>query len=219
MRGLWGDVAEAIAAGRPYASIEDLVRRVPVPGSALESLATAGAFGCFGLDRRAALWAAGALASVRPGHLPGTAPGVRSPELPAMTTVEETIADLWATGTSEQHPMAHVRAALTERGAVPLSSVRDIAGDTNIWVGGVVTHRQRPPTAGGIIFINLEDETGMLNVVVRPPVWERYRRAAFQAQAMLIHGRLERHDGAINLIATRIQRLPMATLAKSRDFR
>jgi error-prone DNA polymerase len=219
VRGVGDDVAEAIAAGRPYASIEDLARRVPVPVAALEALATAGAFGCFGLDRRAALWAAGALASVRPGHLPGTAPGARTPELPAMTAVEETIADLWATGTSEQHPIAHVRAALTSRGAVPLGSVRDIPGETNIWVGGVVTHRQRPPTAGGIIFINLEDETGMLNVVVRPAVWERHRRAAFQAQAMLIHGRLERHDGAINLIATRLQRLPIATLAKSRDFR
>ncbi len=219
VRNLGDDVAERIAAGRPYADLEDLVRRVPMSTAALEALATAGAFGCFGLGRREALWAAGALAHTRPGHLPGTAPGATAPELPPMTAVEQTIADLWATGTSEHHPIAHVRPALDERGAVPLGAVADVPGGTNILVAGVVTHRQRPETARGVIFFNLEDETGMLNVLCRPQVWERYRNVAFQAQALLIHGRLERHDGAVNLIATRLRRLPVAAMTKSRDFR
>jgi error-prone DNA polymerase len=136
-----------------------------------------------------------------------------------MTVIEQTIADLWATGTSQTHPMAHVREALDERGAVPLGAVKDVPGDTNILVAGVVTHRQRPGTANGVIFFNLEDETGMLNVLCRPQIWERYRNVAFQAQGLLIHGRLERHDGAANLIATRLQRLPVATMTRSRDFR
>jgi error-prone DNA polymerase len=219
VRNLGEDAAERIAAGRPYADLEDLVRRVPLSTAALEALATAGAFGCFGLGRREALWAAGALAHTRPGHLPGTAPGTAAPELPAMTMVEQTIADLWATGTAEHHPMAHVRAALDERGAVPLNAVKDVPGDTNILVAGVVTHRQRPGTANGVIFFNLEDETGMLNVLCRPQIWERYRNVAFQAQALLVHGRLERQDGAMNLLATRLQRLPVATMTRSRDFR
>jgi error-prone DNA polymerase len=228
VRNLGKDGAKRIAAGRPYESLEDLVRRVPLPTAALEALATAGAFGCFGLGRREALWAAGALSrGAAPGtaapwraeRLPGTTPGTTAPELPAMTPIEETIADLWATGTSGRHPIAHVRPMLDERGVTSMEALKDVPGETNVVVAGVVTHRQRPGTAGGVIFFNLEDETGMANVVCRPQVWERYRTMAFQAQAMLVHGRLERHDGAANLVATRLQRLPVATLTKSRDFR
>ncbi|MGH3379852.1 MAG: OB-fold nucleic acid binding domain-containing protein, partial [Actinoallomurus sp.] len=182
----------------------------------------------FGLGRREALWAAGALsrggspartAPWRADRLPGTTPGTTAPELPAMTPIEETIADLWATGTSGRHPIAHVRALLDERDVIPLASLKDVPGETNVLVAGVVTHRQRPGTAGGVIFFNLEDETGMANVVCRPQVWERYRTMAFQAQAMLVHGRLERHDGAMNLVATRLRRLPVTTMSRSRDFR
>jgi error-prone DNA polymerase len=228
VRGLGAEGAERIAAGRPYEGLEDLVRRVPLPTAALEALATAGAFGCFGLGRREALWAVGALSrgaappassSWRAERLPGTTPGTSAPELPAMTPIEETIADLWATGTAEHHPIAHVRELLDERGVVPLGALADVPGETNIVVAGVVTHRQRPGTAGGVIFFNLEDETGMGNVVCRPQVWERYRSMAFQAQAMVVHARLERHDGATNLVATRLQRLPVTTMTRSRDFR
>jgi len=228
VRSLGKDGAERIAAGRPYESLEDLVRRVPLPTAALEALATAGAFGCFGLGRREALWAAGALSrgaappASRPWRaepLPGTTPGTSAPALPAMTPIEETIADLWATGTSDHHPIAHVRDLLDERGVTALDALKDVPGETNVLVAGVVTHRQRPGTAGGVIFFNLEDETGMANVVCRPQVWERYRAMAFQAQAMLVHGRLERHEGAANLVATRLQRLPVTTMTKSRDFR
>jgi error-prone DNA polymerase len=136
-----------------------------------------------------------------------------------MTPIEETIADLWATGTSGRHPIAHVRAMLDERGVIPLRGLDDVPGETNVLVAGVVTHRQRPGTAGGVIFFNLEDETGMANIVCRPQVWERYRTMAFQAQAMLVHARLERHDGATNLVATRLRRLPVTTMSRSRDFR
>ncbi len=219
VRNLGDEAAERIAAGRPYDGLEDLVRRVPLPTAALEALATSGAFGCFGLDRREALWAAGALSRTSADQLPGTAPGTDAPPLPAMTPIEETIADLWATGTSREHPIAHVRAELDERGVVPLKALKDVPAETNVLVAGVVTHRQRPGTAGGVIFFNLEDETGMANIVCRPQVWERYRAMAFQAQAMLVRARLQRHDGATNLIATRLQRLPVTTMTRSRDFR
>jgi error-prone DNA polymerase len=219
VRNLGKDAAEQIAAGRPYENLEDLVRRVPLSTAALEALATAGAFGCFGLGRREALWAAGALSHTRTDQLPGTALGTAAPELPAMAAIEETIADLWATGTSRHHPIAHIRASLDERGAIPLQALKDVPGDTNVLIAGVVTHRQRPGTAGGVIFFNIEDETGMANIICRPQVWKRYRTMAFQAQALLVHGRLQRHDGAANLIATRLQRLPVATMTKSRDFR
>jgi error-prone DNA polymerase len=219
VRNLGSDAAERLAAGRPYTGLEDLVRRVPLPVAALEALATAGAFGCFGLGRREALWAAGALARTDAGQLPGTTPGAEPPALPAMTAIEETLADLWATGTSRVHPISHVRPVLDERGVLPLDALKGIPDGTNVLVAGVVTHRQRPETAGGVIFFNLEDETGMANVICRPQVWERYRTMAFQAQAMVVNARLERHDGAANLLATRLRRLPVATVTRSRDFR
>ncbi|MFC7733396.1 helix-hairpin-helix domain-containing protein [Actinomadura keratinilytica] len=149
VRNLGEEAAEAIAAGRPYASMEDLARRVPLSAAALEALATAGAFGCFGLSRREALWAAGALAGSGPDQLEGATPGTVAPALPAMTPVEETLADLWATGVSQTHPMAHVREALDELGAVPSEGLAQVPAETNVVVAGLVTHRQRPPTAGG----------------------------------------------------------------------
>ncbi|MGH3391823.1 MAG: OB-fold nucleic acid binding domain-containing protein, partial [Actinomadura sp.] len=77
----------------------------------------------------------------------------------------------------------------------------------------------RPGTAGGITFLNLEDETGMVNVICRPQVWKRHQSIALRASGLVVHGRLERHDGATNLTATRLSRLPVAAATRSRDFR
>jgi error-prone DNA polymerase len=220
VRNVGKQVAEAIAAGRPYASLEDLVRRVRPPTPALEALATAGALGCFGLDRREALWIAGAVAQARPDQLPGTTPGTMSPALPAMTPVEETFADLWATGTSPaSHPVQHVRVELEERGAVPTGKLAAVQDGTQVLVGGIVTHRQRPPTAGGVVFLNLEDETGMVNVLCPPGVWARWRQIGLQSAALVVRGRLERTDGATNLLANKLERLRITAPVHSRDFR
>jgi len=223
VRNLGRARAEAIAAGRPYADLDDFARRTQLSVAALQALAIAGAFGCFGLSRRAALWAAGALASTRRGQLPGTTPGLAAPPLPAMSPVEETLADLWATGTSGTHPIAHIRAALGERDATPAAALKTILPGTNVTCGGLVTHRQRPPTAGGVVFINLEDETGMVNVICPPAVWARNRRSALDTAALLVQGRLESNEGAINLIAARMERLHVAAIASgsviSHNFR
>ena len=78
-------------------------------------------------------------------------------------------------------------------------------------VGGLVTHRQRPATAGGVTFVNLEDETGMLNVTCSEGLWARYRTVALGSAALLVRGRLERSpEGVLNLVADRLQRLPLA---------
>jgi error-prone DNA polymerase len=361
VRDLGDDVAEAIAAGRPYRDLEDLARRTPVSARALEALATAGAFTSLGLSRRQALWAAGALAgaggsvrrrttsrqkrqpdpyastgapssvpqgqlhllppaqstrqepatgpgpdgqaapgqvtsigrhrptegdgrhpetrrsaegasgwlarpdsgtagpsplppekpgrpekretgldtpglpavaegmddrhegnhdvAVRAEWLPGVTPGSRAPALPPMTPVEETLADLWATGISHDHPVAHIRPDLLNYGAIAAERLYEWPHDTNVVVGGVVTHRQRPPTAGGIVFMTLEDETGIVNVVCPPQVWERHRALAIDSQALLVNGRLERVDNVTHVRATRLRRLPVPGRVKSRDFR
>jgi error-prone DNA polymerase len=98
VRNLSRPAADQVAAGRPYRDLEDFAVRTHLPAAALEALATAGAFGCFGLSRRAALWAAGAAGSLREGQLPGTTTGLDA-QLPAMTPPEQTLADLWATST------------------------------------------------------------------------------------------------------------------------
>ena len=85
-------------------------------------------------------------------------------------------------------------------------------------VAGVVTHRQRPMTAQGVTFLNLEDETGLINVVVSKGCWASFRKVAREAQAMLIRGRLERSEGVVNVVAEHLAPLPMPVKTVSRDF-
>lgn len=99
------------------------------------------------------------------------------------------------------------------------AELRTLEHGKRVIIGGLVTHRQRPPTAGGVVFINLEDETGMVNVICPPAVFLRSRRTVLEASALLVEGRLERSDGATNLVATRFTPLRVAASARSRDFR
>ena len=221
VRGVGRRTAAEIDAGRPYRSVEDLRRRMPslTPG-ALEALATAGAFGCFDLDRRAALWTAGALGRTSSDHLPGITVGDRAPPLPAMTPVEVSGADLWATGVApDGHPTRFVRAELAALGVVTAEDLPDRRDGEKVLVGGVVTHRQRPATAGGVIFLSLEDETGLINVVISPGCWQRHRRIAATTAALLVRGRLERTGKVLNVVAERLEALPVAPAPASRDFR
>jgi error-prone DNA polymerase len=215
------ELAAQIAAGRPYQDLEDLVRRVPdLRLPQLEAMATAGAFGCFGLERREALWAVGALSQSRPDRLAGVVTGAHAPTLPGMTPVEESVADLWATGVSpDGHPTWFLRQRLTSLGVVTAKGLWDVTPGDRVLVGGVVTHRQRPMTAQGTTFINLEDETGLINVVCSKGCWSRYRRVARDAPALLIRGRLERSEGVINVVADRLDPLPVAGHVESRNFR
>ena len=221
VRNLGTPAAERIAAGRPYRDLEDFAARTHLPAAALEALATAGAFGCFGLSRRAALWAAGAAASLRAGQLPGTATGMTAPPLPAMTPTEETLADLWATSTYGTHPVAHIRTALKARQVLPAAALKSESAraGSDVAVAGLVTHRQRPPTARGVVFLSLEDETGMVNVICPPQVWERHQPMAAVAPALLVQGRVERAGGAVNLVADALRPLRVAAAVPSRDFR
>ncbi|MZD09879.1 DNA polymerase III subunit alpha [Streptomyces sp. SID5785] len=216
-RGMPDAAAEAVIAGRPYRDLEDFARRTRLPVKVLENLATAGALVTFGVDRREALWAAGALAGADEGYLPGTTAPPEAPELPAMTVVEQTFADLWATGASpDSHPVQHLRAQLKSCGVVTAAEVRTLPDGTRTTVGGLVTHRQRPPTAKGTCFLNVEDETGMTNVIVPPPVWDAHMKLAVDHAGLLIRGRVERADGAVNLVAHSLRPLGLRTPARGR---
>ncbi|MGH8829270.1 MAG: OB-fold nucleic acid binding domain-containing protein, partial [Jiangellaceae bacterium] len=127
---------------------------------------------------------------------------------------------LWSTGVApDSHPVQHIRSLLDQWGAVPAAGLRSTADGRRVLVGGLVTHRQRPPTAGGVVFLNVEDETGMVNVICPPGVWKRQRRIALDSAALLVDGRLERVDGAVNLLAHRLAALKVTGSVRSRDFR
>jgi len=221
VRGVGSDLATDIAVGRPYGSVEDLRRRVSgLSLPVLEALATAGAFGCFGIDRRSALWTAGAMSQTSADRLPGIVTGVEAPTLPGMSAQELAHCDLWATGMApDGHPTIFIRADLARRGVVTADGLADIEPGTRVLVGGVVTHRQRPATAGGTTFMNLEDETGLINVVVSMGCWKRYRTVAKGTPALLVRGKLERSEGVINVVADKLEPLPVVASPPSRDFR
>ncbi len=214
----------------PFDDIEDFVRRTGASIDAVESLATAGAFGGFDQTRRGALWAAGALHEARPRRhldveshtLPSLVTGIEAPPLPGLSAVEETAFDLRATGLSPgRHPTEFVRDELTRQGVVTTEALRELQHRSVVEVGGIVTHRQQPSTARGVVFLNLEDECGLVNVICTPDVWKRFRKIARTAPALRIRGVLERHQGVINLLAQRIAPLSLQTgnALPSRDFR
>lgn len=217
-------LAEKIVAAReeggPFTSLLDLTGRVELSTAQAEALATAGALAGVAGTRRQALWAAGAAAGERPDRLPGTGASVSAPTLPGMSDVELAAADVWATGVSpDSYPTQFLRPQLDALGVVPASRLLSVPDGDRVLVGGAVTHRQRPATAAGVTFINLEDETGMVNVVCSVGLWARYRTLAHTAPALLVRGRVQNAEGAVTVVADRLQRMDLRMAGKSRDFR
>ncbi|MDX1467924.1 MAG: error-prone DNA polymerase [Acidimicrobiia bacterium] len=202
--------------GGEFVSPEDLAFRTGLAVESLEGLAAAGALESVGLGRREGMWAAGALAEIDPERL-ALSPGVHAPRLPVMTEEEEHRADLWSTSVSNRHPMSFVRDQMGD--CLTASEVLEARRNKSaVKVAGVVTHRQRPSTAKGVYFLNLEDETGQLNIVVLPDVWSRHRHVVRKSPALVIHGRLEYYDGVTNIVARDFEPIGVNTV-QSRDFR
>jgi error-prone DNA polymerase len=144
-----------------------------------------------------------------------------------MNEIEEMSADMQTLGLSPgSSPMAFARERLAGRGVVPNAELVRVPDGAKVLVAGVVTHRQRPATAGGTTFLNLEDETGLVNVICSPGCWARYRKAARSAVVLLVRGRLERGEGAdpgapssSNVVAEYLEEIDFAmAVAPSRDF-
>jgi error-prone DNA polymerase len=221
VRGVGSELARVVAENRPYESLEDLARRVPqLSRKQMEAMATAGAFtNSFGDDRRHTLWEAGAHGN-NGEHLQGMLGLNSRPTLPGMEPIEEAIADLWATGISpEGHPTVFLREQLNAKGVRTADELPQVPHKDRVMVAGIVTHRQRPMTAKGATFISLEDETGLINVVCSKGCWARYRAVARDASALLIRGRVESANGAINVLAEHISPLFTPAAVPSRDFR
>jgi error-prone DNA polymerase len=224
VRNIGTDLAQRIVdercSGGAYASLLDLTGRVQLSVPQAEALATAGALGCFGVTRREALWAAGTAAVERPDRLPGVGTSSSVPALPGMSAAELAAADVWATGVSpDSYPTQFLRPDLDALGVIPAGRLLSVPDGSRVLVAGAVTHRQRPGTAGGVTFMNLEDETGMVNVLCTPGVWTRHRRVAQSASALLIRGRVQNAGGAVTVLAERMRTITLAVGSRSRDFR
>ncbi|MFZ2964740.1 MAG: error-prone DNA polymerase, partial [Rhodoglobus sp.] len=225
VRGIGAPLARRIAAererGGAYRDMHELVRRVGLTTAQLEALAAAGAFDGFGLTRREAMWNAGDAAQDRAEFLPHSIVAVQPPLFGMPSPVDEVMSDLWATGLSpDSHPVEHLRPALGEQGILSAAQLATAEPGRRVRIAGVVTHRQRPATASGITFLNIEDETGLVNVICSVGVWTRHRRVVRDSPALVVRGILERSaEGVTNVLADQFELLAMAPRTRSRDFR
>ena len=208
VRGLREEAGRRMERARPFASADDLVRRAGLRSDELARLAELGALGSLGLERRAALWEVERAARPSgPLYNALDPPPEPSPLLP-MTPTEAMVADYEGSGLSlGPHPMTFHRARLERSGVVRASDLQGMRDGGPVRVAGAVVVRQRPGTAKGFVFLNLEDETGLVNVVVPPPLFHRYRLTLVDEPFLLITGVLEHREGVISVRAGRIEPL------------
>ena len=199
-----------------YGSIEEIWRRAEVPVSALERVAEADGYGSLRLDRRGALWAIKALrddplplfAAADRGGMPQ--PEIIEPavELEPMLPGRSVVEDYGSVGLSlRQHPVWFVRGDLQARGMVCCGELANMADGRRVVVPGLVLVRQKPGSAKGVMFITLEDETGVANLVVWPSVFERQRTLVLTASMIACHGRLQREGGVTHVVTERLEDL------------
>ena len=176
------------------------------------------------MTRREGLWRAPLLAAPQKRfyqpELPGLALSETTPNFAPLSTGEQVQWDSLALGISLWgYPTKLVRAELTRRGILPAARLRPQLAGKRIRCAGIVTHRQRPHTAKGVVFLSLEDETGIVNVICQVGCWQHYRRLALSQNALIVRGVLQAKDGALALLADKIEPLNLPVPTKSRDFR
>ena len=195
---------------RPFADPAELLERSGVAVPVLETLAGADAFGSTGRTRRQALWAVRALG---PAPLPlfaaaGEGRTEQAVALPTMSRGEEVSQDYATIRMSlKDHPLALMRARLAAERVTPAGRLVEIDDGARVTVAGLALVRQRPGTASGVIFVTLEDETGIANLVVWPKVFERYRREVMAARLLRVSGELQREGIVIHVVARRLEDL------------
>jgi error-prone DNA polymerase len=223
--GLRKDWAEQIMVERfrrPFADIDDLRRRAVLPAAALDALAAADALGGLNLSRREGLWAAKGLPRAAPAPLfvaagLNEADGAPPSALPRPTASQEVMSDYETLRLSlKGHPVSFLRQRLTDLGAVPAGVYERLPDGRRVSVAGVVLVRQRPGE-GNAIFLTLEDETGIANVVLWPRLFEAFRPQVMSARLLLVRGKVQRADGVVHLIGETLQDISadLALLSRS----
>jgi error-prone DNA polymerase len=199
--------------GNGYDSVRDLWLRSGLPSSTVERLADIDAFRSLGLDRRDALWAARGLNRVGgqedlplfSAKIPSPLQGGEEFSLPLMPLGEHIVEDYRTLGLSlKAHPCALLREDLSAKRAIRAEALPLNANGARTRVAGLVLVRQRPGTASGVIFMTLEDETGIANIVVWPKMFERFRREVLGGRLLAIDGPVQSESGVIHVIAERI---------------
>ncbi len=205
---------------REFEDLVDFARRTGLERDALENLAAAGAFAPWHPTRREAMWALRGIDEREArGELGRSMEILDEPEpaLPALTAVERTTLDIDATGVSDVQPIAHVRPVLDAQNVLAASRLPDMPKNLVCKIGGLVITRQRPGTAKGFVFLTIEDETGLVNVIVRPDVYERNRRTIRGSQSLIVEGVLQKESGCIDVIMKRCW--PLDTLGTTKNVR
>jgi error-prone DNA polymerase len=215
-REAWAQaISAARASGGPFSSLDDLRMRAGLPAAALEALADADALGSLALPRRPALWAAKGLPRAAPAPLFAAA-GLEEADapppaaLPPAPLSEEVVHDYETLRLSlKAHPVSFLRSRLAKAGVRRAVDMKDVREGVRTAAAGVVLVRQRPGSANGVVFLTLEDETGVVNVVVWPSIFERYRPLVMGARLLLVRGRIQRaedSDGRVtHLVAETIE--------------
>ena len=189
-----------------FSGVLEFARRTRLSREALENLAAADAFSPWFTHRREAMWALRGLDEREARGELGRGMEIDEPQprLRAVAPVEATRLDIYGTGvTTGPQPIAHFRTALDERGILSAKRLDAMPNNLVCKAGGMVITRQRPGTAKGFVFLTLEDETGLVNVIVRPDVYERYRRTIRLSHALIVEGKLQKESGCIDVLARR----------------
>jgi error-prone DNA polymerase len=191
--------------GEGYATPDALWRRSGLGPAALERLAAADAFQSMGLDRRRALWAVKALGEPPLPLLAQAMPEEGPAPLPELREGEH-VAEDYATLslTLRRHPMSFLREGFAKRRHVRAADLAHVPVDRRVDIAGLVLIRQRPGTASGVIFMTIEDETGVANLIVWPSIFERFRRVVLGASLVACTGRVQREGAVIHVVAERL---------------
>ncbi len=213
-------LCEARRAGS-FRSLNDLARRTHLGRALLARLAAADAFGSLNLDRRTALWQVLSLGEELPLFADLDDDEI-TPPLAPMPMEEQVNADYTMTGLSlKAHPMGLLRGELDRLNIISTAALQNTPDKTQVRVAGLVLVRQQPSTSKGTIFVTLEDETGIANLVVWPRTWQRYRHIARDAVALVAQGKVERNDSVIHVIPNVLEDLSQSLkglASRSRDF-
>jgi error-prone DNA polymerase len=220
-RGLREEAARAILRARPFSSIDDLAFRVrELRKDELNRLAEIGALNSLHqAHRRDALWQTQrATLPVGPLLAPLEESGEPSP-LPPMNTEERLYADYHGTGvTIGKHPMAYRRTEMNALGVTRATDLAKVPNGRLVRIAGAVIVRQRPGTAHGFVFMSVEDETGIMNAIVAPATFDRYKFVVLAERYLLIDGVLQNLDGVISVKAGRIEPLRAGAAPSSHNF-
>ncbi len=224
VKGLSQAGAERVACARrerPFADVDELARRAALDARDLKCLAAAGALNALARHRRRAYWDVAGVAAPTP--LLRAAPVIEAPpRLRPPTEGEDLVADYASLGlTLGRHPLALLRGRLERMRLATAEAIRQLPHGRCARACGIVTGRQRPDTASGVVFVTLEDETGTVNVVVWARLGERQRRELLGARLLAVHGVIEREGEVVHLVARRLidETALLGRLAtRSRDF-